>query len=365
MPIHSYRGFKTSLSSQLDPTRGTASSNGWIKILEQAGLSGVYEAAEFTAIVHYTPMGYSSAAPDGSSQVYMLHGRYARDNNTSSVDTSWTYLTCQQILGTSSNTAFDPDTHLKLTYNGLSGAEVWVKGSGSYTSINVLILSSDDGVDDGNYDASGWSIPDSSDWAASFTSMGNDVNGIWGNITAGNINGNVNGYSRYTLGATWHDYFLSNDTDNPTIVLAPPATGYSYTDTYTDPTVGAQDSDRFYFIAPCRMRLRGVKVRLTVDLGSPSFVITVKKGGDNDGGISGTLTTHATTDSITVTWGDIGYPYGTSGDTGTITYGSGINAYIEEGEAITIEQTWSSLTSNTDTWVKVACIWEYDWNSQL
>lgn len=189
------------LSRQLDPTKTATGEGEWIKILEQtAGVdSQSHDNAEFSAIVHMSAMGWTGLSHLGASQIYLIHGRYTRQAHTpSTVYTTVMFLTCQKIGGSSVATDFDPSTHLRLTYNGLSGAEVWLKGETDYTTVNIAILAGDDTVDgltgSSPYDTLGWTIPATSSWT-SFTSMGAYISGAWANVTVGDItvSGDVTG----------------------------------------------------------------------------------------------------------------------------------------------------------------------------
>ena len=178
-------------------TKSNTGEGEWIKILEQtAGVSSQsHDNAEFSAIVHMAAMGWTSLSHLGASQIYLIHGRYTRQAHTTyTIYTDVMFLTCQRIGGSSVATDFDPSTHLRLTYNGANGAEVWLKGETDYTNVNIAILAGDDTVDEQTgsapYDTLGWTIPATSSWT-SFTSLGAYISGAWANITVGQLTGNA------------------------------------------------------------------------------------------------------------------------------------------------------------------------------
>ena len=170
----------------------------WTKILTHPALRN-YEAPNVIALVTLNPMGYYAAGL-GEHYEFIVTARWARNATAGAypqhTDISVTALQRGLING------WDPATDIILTYNGVSSAEVWIKGLSNYTSCEVTILggSSDQGQAGSSFNSDGWRTVtrEGSTWDT-FSSLGTDVYGTWAGYSQ-------DSWTAPSLGSNWANY---------------------------------------------------------------------------------------------------------------------------------------------------------------
>ena len=148
----------------------------WTKIMSATALS-TYWAPNVVALVTINPMGFAGAGP-GEHYEFIVTGRWARGSSTS-VYTIHTDITVEAINSAAIN-GWDPTTDIILTYNGVTAAEIWIKGLTDYTSCDVTILGGTPTRALGSFNPPAWQIEpyQNSTWGT-FSSLGTDVYGTW------------------------------------------------------------------------------------------------------------------------------------------------------------------------------------------
>jgi len=171
----------------------------WTKILTHGSLSG-YQTANVVALVTLNPMAYSGGGGVGMHWEFLVTARWGRNGADGTVYTDFTDVTAEAINSDALD-GWDPTTDIILTYNGITSAEVWIKGLSNYTSCEVSILGGTSMKPAAANDSTSWQVAPygASTWAT-FSSLGTDVYGTWvsktldeltvdGNTTLGDASG--------------------------------------------------------------------------------------------------------------------------------------------------------------------------------
>jgi len=203
----------------------------WTKIMSHGALSN-YWAPCVVALVTLNPMGYSAAGL-GEHYEFIVTARWSRNATAGSTYAAHTDITVQPLNNAALN-GWDPTTDIILTYNGITAAEIWIKGLSDWTSCEVSILGGHPGTPTG-YSANTWEIQAvrTSTWAT-FSSLGADVYGTWapGQDSATSVFSAYGNADQALAAATWttiefntENYDVGGDFNTTTDTFTAPTTG--------------------------------------------------------------------------------------------------------------------------------------------
>ena len=150
----------------------------WTKIMSHGALSN-YWAPNVVALVTLNPMGFASAAP-GQHFEFIVTARWSRSATGAGAYVAHTDITVEAVNSAAIG-GWNPTTDIILTYDGITSAEIWIKGKSNYASCDVTILGGSPLAQPvGSFNPPGWQIEpyQNSTWTT-FSSLGTDVYGTW------------------------------------------------------------------------------------------------------------------------------------------------------------------------------------------
>jgi hypothetical protein len=205
----------------------------WTKIMSHGALSN-YWAPNVVALVTLNPMGFASAAP-GRHFEFIVTARWSRSATGAGAYVAHTDITVEAV-NSAAIQGWNPTTDIILTYDGITSAEIWIKGKSNYASCDVTILGGSPLAQPvGSFNPPGWQIEpyQNSTWTT-FSSLGTDVYGTWvskaltGLVVSGSTHLQSAAIDGLVVTGSVVAPNIGTDTDNTVVILN--SSGYLKTD---------------------------------------------------------------------------------------------------------------------------------------
>ncbi len=187
MPIYSKDIIKSRAATTKVPSDNNGNTTGrWVKVAASTQALANFQKVSSILLVSIIHDSAGTDVDAVSQYNFIITAQWTKANSASSVDANETYITAEPIGKWSTSNTWDPSTYLLLTYNGISSAEIWIRTSEAYSLAFATVIGGSDGTSS-NYSSPSFEILSGQSWAASVTSLGTDVTGVWASKELSNL----------------------------------------------------------------------------------------------------------------------------------------------------------------------------------